>query len=166
MHCWKYSLVVMFTGLHAGVHAQVRQSRNQHWHLTQNNLSINLVPISCSKLLCVDNVILDILVARHKFAGYYSTETGAKPQARVESTRKPVWRKIHDARCPPFIHTYCKNYIITSFGCCYLCICSIIYQQIVILGSVQNGEFNAQVGRKTIKCFKCWEHSALFIVHC
>ena len=92
-----------------------------------------------------------------------------KPRARVESTRKPVWREIHDARCPPFIPTCCKNDVITSFGCCSFCICSIIYQQIVILVGVESGEFKAQVvltyvGRNAVKCSKCWEHSALFIV--
>ena len=30
MHCWNYSLVVMFTALHAGVQTQVRQRRIQN----------------------------------------------------------------------------------------------------------------------------------------
>ena len=30
MHCWNYSLVVMFTALHAGVHKRSTQRRNQH----------------------------------------------------------------------------------------------------------------------------------------
>ena len=30
MHCWNYSLVVMFTALHAGVHKRSTRCRNQH----------------------------------------------------------------------------------------------------------------------------------------